>query len=565
MRNFRGFVLLAIFLGWITTISWFALITTSAYLLSGAALQPRIGELQLAIVGVRFFGLSRAVFRYLERLASHTVTFKLLSTLRVWFYAQLEPLIPSGLEDFQSGDLLSRIMADVDVLQEFYVRVVGPTIVAVVSSLSIFWFFGRWDVQLAWAIIAFHIFIGIVLPLFTRWVSLKPATQTIQTRSSLAALAVESIQGNSEITLYGQQAQFHRKMEELLRAGSKAEKNLNLVQSFGSSVIAIGINMIAFVLLLLAVPLVNSGDMDGRILAVVVLGGIASFEAVIPLHTAYQNLERSIQAGRRIFGIVDRPKQVLSGPDRLMAGSRLSVEINNLSFSYSHRNVLNDISLSLPFGKKIALVGFSGSGKTTISNLLLRFWDFTEGEILVNGSDIRLFEGESLRDQMAYVPQETLVFNATIAENIRIGKPKATMQELEEAARKAKAHQFITALPNGYETVVGEAGAFLSGGERQRLSIARAVIRDVPLYIFDEPFNNLDQLTAASLFDALMDLVGDKSMVLISHQVTNLACMDEIIVLEDGCIVERGTEKDLIGKGGLYRQLYELENNLFDA
>ena len=564
-KSFRVFVFLAIFLGWTTTISWFALISTSVYLISSAALHPSVAELQVAIVGVRFFGLSRAVSRYFERLVSHTVTFKLLANIRVWFYERLEPLAPAGLQAYQSGDLLSRILADVEILQEFYVRVLGPTVVALITSLSVFWFFGHWSFQFAIVVIIFHMVIGIVIPFFIQWISKKASKQIIHTRSNLSVLAVDAIQGSSEIILFGQEAAFHDKVEKINQDGNNAEKRINLIESLSSSVGLIAINLTAFVLLLISIPMVNSGYMDGKILAVIILGSVASFEAIQPLSLAYQNLEKSIQAGRRIFEIIDKPVATSSGTVILPDTRHLNIEIKNLQFSYSHKMDLCDISLTIPFGKKIAIVGVSGSGKTTLSNLLMRFWDYQEGEILINGKDIRNIEEGSLRKLVAYVPQDPYVFNATFAENIQIGAPSATHQEVEDAARMADIHDFIIALPDGYQTVVGEGGAFLSGGERQRISIARAALRNVPLYIFDEPFTNLDQGTTKSVYRSIMDLVQDKSMLLITHEVSNLALMDEIIVLQDGVIAERGTEPELLGLDGLFRKLYDLNKNLIDA
>ena len=564
MSPFRILTVLAIFLGWTTTISWFALITTSAYLLSSAALHPSVAELQVAIVGVRFFGLSRAVSRYFERVVSHTVTFKLLANIRVWFYDQLEPLAPAGLQEYQSGDLLTRILADVEVLQEFFVRVLGPTVIALTTTLSIFWFFGHWSIQFAFVLIIFHIFIGIGIPLITRSISKKASKQTIQTRSDISVLAVDAVQGGSEIILFGQQTAFHEKVESIIQNGIRAEKRINLIESLGSSIGLIAIYLTAFVLLLISVPMVNSGNLDGKILAVIILGAIASFEAVQPLSLAYQNLEKSIEAGNRIFEIIDSPPVVSSGPEPISKIQPFSVEIKNLTFSYSHKIVLDDISISIPFGKKIAIVGISGSGKTTLSNLLLRFWDYKQGEILVNGKEIRHFQSESLRNLIAYVPQDPFVFNTTISENIQIGKPTATNLEIEGAARKANLHDFILSLPQGYQTLVGEGGAFLSGGERQRISIARAALRNVPLYIFDEPFTNLDRATANSVFQSVLDLVQDNSMLLITHQFTNLSLMDEIIVLQNGAIAERGTEAELVSFDGLFRKMYDLKRNLID-
>ncbi len=562
MAAFRSLVVLSIALGWATTISWIALISTSAYLISYAALQPSIAELQVAIVGVRFFGLSRGIFRYLERLISHTVTFKLLSNLRVWFYEKVEPLAPAGLEDFEGGDLLSRVIGDVEVLQEFYVRVFGPSVVAVLSSLSVFWFFGRWSLEIAITIIAFHFVVGVILPYFTLRTSKNLANKIIKSRSRISAVAVDQIQGSAEILALGQENAFLNRAERLILDTSESEARLNRIRSIGSGISSTTINLIAFVLLLLAIPYVTAGLLDGKILAVIILGSLSSFEAVVPLPQAFQGLELSLQAGKRLFGIVDRRVKVGQEDKIKLFTNSPSIIVKNLAFSYSQENILQDVSFTLPFGKKIAIVGMSGSGKTTISNLLMRFWEFSSGEILINGEDYRRYENDVLRKMIAYVPQDNFIFNGTVAENIRIGKPSSTMAEVIQAAQKANIHEFILTLPKGYQTYVGEMGAFLSGGQRQKLSIARAAIRDVPIYLLDEPFSNLDQSTEKSVHISIMRMVHGKSLILITHRIANLTGMDEIIVLQNGFIIERGTEEELISMDGQYKKMLKLQNDL---
>jgi ATP-binding cassette subfamily C protein CydC len=562
MVTFRKFVILAIILGWATTMSWIALLSTSSYLISYAALQPSIAELQVAIVGVRFFGLSRGVFRYLERLISHTVTFKLLSNLRTWFYERIEPLAPAGLQDFQKGDLLSRILDDVEVLQEFYVRVFGPSVVSLLSSLTVFWFFGQWSNQFALVIFGFHMTVGVIVPLVTQKISGQAAKQIVKNRATLSVMAVDTIQGSAEIIAFGQEATNFRNTENIIQGGTGSERKINYIQSVSAGLVSTSINLTAFVLLLIAIPMVNSGSLDGKILAVVILGSIASFEAISLLPQAYQNFEGSIEAGRRLFEIVDRRPELEGKGTTLEDISSPSLELKNIYFSYSHDFVLEGISFSMPYGKKTAIVGLSGSGKTTITNLLMRFWNYTKGEILLNGMDILAYDQESVRKLMGYVPQETFIFNGTIAENIRIGKPTATMEEIVRAAQKAFLHNFIISLPKAYKTHVGEKGAFLSGGERQRISIARAAIRNVPIYIFDEPYKNLDQITQKSVHESIMNIVQDRSLLLITHYITDLASMDEIIVLKESKIIERGTEEELIAQKSEFRKMLELQQDV---
>lgn len=562
LSDYKKGVALAIFLGWATVTSWVALISTSSYLISYAALQPSVAELQVAIVGVRFFGISRGVFRYLERLASHTVTFKLLANLRIWFYERIEPLAPAKLQDVPGGDLLSSVTSDVETLEDFYVRVVAPPIVALVSAVGVLWFFGRWSGGFAMTILAFQVFIGVVVPILIHKMSEKPSQRLVETRTRAAAYVAEGIRGQADLIAYGRENDWFNAFSSLVEDQEKAELSINRIQGLHTGLSALGINLTAFVLLLMAVPMVVEGTLDGRLLAVVILGALASFEAVQPLPEAFQILTKVIPAGERLFQMGEQVPEVEDDLGEMPDNEFLSLKIKNLRFAYSHNNdapIVDAINLTLTPGKIVALVGASGAGKSTIINLLLRFWDYKEGQISYNQQELHTLTPLAWRKKISYVPQSPFLFNTSAAENIRIGEASATQDQIEEAARIANLDAFIQSLPQGYESSIGELGAFLSGGERQRLSIARAVIRDAPILLLDEPTANLDRMNEELILASIFEAAKNKGVLWITHRLTGLNRADEILVMVEGRIEERGTHQYLIEQNGVYAQMVALE------
>ena len=320
--------------------------------------------------------------------------------------------------------------------------------------------------------------------------------------------------------------------------------------------------------------------MAGVYLAVVVLATLTSFEAVQPLPAAAQYLESNLQAARRLFEIVDTQPEILDPTEPLPVPEAFELQVNHVSFRYPQppaplypgesqramapypNDALHDLSFSLYPGKHMAIVGPSGAGKSTLINLLMRFWEYDRGEILLGDHDLRSYNQEDLRSRMSVVSQNTYLFNASVRENLLIARPKASEAEILGAAQQAQIHDFIQSLPQGYETWIGEQGLRLSAGERQRLAIARALLKDAPLLILDEPTANLDALTEQELLRAVRNLMVGRATLTITHRLVGLEDMDEILVLEAGKVVERGTHMQLLQNGGLYLRLWELQNEI---
>lgn len=563
-------VLLSVLLGALTIGSSIALMSTSAWLISTAAIAVSVAELGVSVVSTRLFGISRAVFRYLERLASHSLTFRILARLRVWFYQAIEPLAPARLTSARSGDLLSRVIADVETLDNIFVRVLAPPLVAVVIVLGMAVFMGSFDPLLGLVITVFLLAIGVGLTAFSLILNRSLGMRLVESRSALRTDLVDAVQGLPDLIAFGQEKAWLDKIKALGREFSSVQTRMagwNGLQS-GLNSLLTGIGV--WVMLFLAISLVSSGKIEGVYLAVIVLGSMASFEAVQNLPQAAQLLEANIQSARRLFEIADQSPVVTDPAEPLPQPASADLRIQNLTFAYDYSSqkdakqnsvagaVIKNVSFDLPPGKKLAIVGPSGAGKSTLANLLMRFWD-ADG-IFLDGQDIRAYKQVDTRRMFSLVSQNTYLFNATLRENLLLARPWATQNDIEAACQAAQLHDFIVSLPNGYETLVGERGLQLSGGERQRVAIARALLKNTPIFIFDEPTANLDAATERKLVETLQSVIENRSVLWITHRLIGLDAMNEILVLDNGRIVQHGTQADLLAQDGLYRKMWDLQN-----
>jgi ABC-type multidrug transport system fused ATPase/permease subunit len=349
-----------------------------------------------------------------------------------------------------------------------------------------------------------------------------------------------------------------------------AQQRMALLNGLGTALSSLSANLGLLAVLAVAIPLVGSSRLPGVYLAVVALAALSCFEAVQPLPLAAQYLESSLQAARRLFEVADAQPVVTIPADPRPLPQTFGLEIRDLSFCYPFPDEHTPGSdreawrlaldrLSLPAGKHVAVVGPTGSGKTTLVNLLLRFWDFQDGSIRLDGCDIRGLDPLALRGRMGVVAQQTYLFNATLRENIVLGRPGASQEEVERAARRAQIHEFILRLPQGYETWIGEQGLRLSAGERQRIAIARALLKDAPFLILDEPTANLDAVNEKLVVEAIHTLMQDRTTLMITHRLVGMGWMDEILVLQGGRIVERGTHLELLQAGGSYNRMWGLQ------
>jgi thiol reductant ABC exporter CydC subunit len=519
-----------------------ALMAMSAYLVSRAALATNVAELALAVTAVRVLAIGRATFRYLERYATHAATLRILADLRVWLYTAIEPLAPARLATRRSGDLLARIVADVDTLEDFYVRVVVPPIVAAVTAGLASVLLGVFDATLGFVLLAFLLLTGIGLPLAMRRLSRGPATEAVGRRAELNAAAVDTIAGMADLVALDR-AEAHRAgLLALGRALDRTGERLALVRGLGTGLGALLTTLCGVAVVAVAVPLVTGGRLDAVYLALLPMAAIAAFEAVQPLPVTVELLDTSRTAAGRLFELVDAPPAVVDPAEPLPAPAARpapGIRIDGLSFAYAPgaRPALDGVSLEIPSGGSLAITGPSGSGKSTLVSLLLRFWEVETGSIRIGGRELRELRADDVRRLIAVVPQRVDLFDATIRDNLALADPDVTDEAMEAACRMAQLHDAIVALPAGFDTRIGEGGGLLSGGERRRLAIARAILRDAPILILDEATADLDTSTERRLVESLRPFLVGRTTLVISHRPAFAALADGSVRLERGRIV----------------------------
>jgi ATP-binding cassette, subfamily C, bacterial CydC len=557
-------VALAVLLGVATVASNVGLLATAAYVISAAVLVPFLGALVIPIYLVRLFGVSRAGARYAERMASHNLTLRLLANLRTSFYARIEPLAPARLLRYRSGDLLSRIVKDVDELENVYLRVVSPVVVAAMISTLAFLLFYVFDPLLALFAFGSLVATGVGVPLLVRWLSRGLGRRQLELRAELNARIVDGIQGAQDLLAFGREDDQQRDIAALNRKLGRVQGRMALITGLQDALSDLMMNLTMLAILVLAIPQVTGGEIRGLYLAFLALVILGSFEAVQPLGMAFQFLGRSVGAGERLFELVDAEPEVTDPVQPLPPPVDCTLELDRVGFCYEPGGppVLEDVTFVVEPGKRVAVVGPSGAGKSTLANLILRFWDPSSGGIRLGVHDIRKYAQDDLRNLIGVVAQDTHVFNDTLRGNLLLARPDATDDELQRVLARAQLSELVERLPEGLDSPLGEQGLKLSGGERQRLSIARTLLKDAPLLVLDEPTANLDPLTERRLLDAAYEMMRDRATLVITHRLVRMDEMDEILVLDGGRIVERGTHEKLLEAGGLYRHMVEVQRDI---
>ena len=552
-------VVIATLLGAAAIAADIGLIGTAAWLISKAAQHPNEAALAVAIVAVQFFGLSRGFFRYEERLVGHDAAFRLLADLRVKVYQRLERLAPSGLPSFRRGDLLARMVQDVDSLQDLVLRVVPPFGMAVivgVSTVVLLW----WMLPAAAVILAVCLVLAAtVVPWLTGFLARRRELRFARTRGDLGASMVDLTEGAAELIAFGA-AEAH------LTTIRSQDAELTAIASASAGTAGIGLALTTLLAglacwgcLMVGIPAVLSGRLAGTELAVITLIPLAAFELVVGLPVATQALQRVRQAAARVFEILDTPETV---PDPEVAvalpAPPFDVEVHSASAGYPRAAslALTEVDLTLPHGRRVAVVGPSGAGKSTLAALLVGFVRCESGSITVSGSSIEQISGDDLRTVIGLVGQDVHLFDGTLAENLRVGMRDATDQQLRNVLERVGLATWLTGLPQGLATAVGMRGGRLSGGQRQRLAVARALLADFPVLVLDEPAEHLDPAEADALTSDLLDVSAGRSLVLITHRLAGLESVDEILVMEAGRVVERGTHDALLSQAGRYSALW---------
>ncbi|QYA95380.1 thiol reductant ABC exporter subunit CydD [Streptomyces anulatus] len=564
----RGRLTLALLLGSLAVGSAVGLMAVSGWLISRASEEPPVMYLMMAVTATRAFGIGRAVFRYAERLVSHDAVLKLLADLRVSVYRGLERIAPGGLRTTRRGDLLSRLVADVDALQDYWLRWLLPVGTAVVVGAAAAGFTG-WLLPEAGVILAVGLLVaGVGVPLVSGACARRTERQLAPARAALATRVTDLLGATAELTVAGalpaRQTRLRAADTLLTRIASRAAAATAL--GGGLSALVCGLTVVAAATV--AVPAVQDGRLSGVALAVVVLTPLAAFEAVTGLPLAVQYRQRVARSAERVFEVLDAPVPVREpeAPAEEPA-SPFPLEVRGLSARYpgARHDALASLDLTLTRGRRIAVVGPSGSGKTTLAQVLLRFLDASSGTYRLGGVEASALDSDTVRRSVGLCAQDAHVFDSSIRENLRLARPGATDAELRDALSRARLLDWVLALPEELDTPVGEHGARLSGGQRQRLALARALLADFPVLVLDEPAEHLDLPTADALTADLLDATRGCATVLITHRLTGLDTVDEVLVLDAGRVVQRGPYAELAAEDGPLRRMLERERETVGA
>jgi ATP-binding cassette, subfamily C, bacterial CydC len=529
----RPRVALSVALGAATVLCGVGLMATAGYLISRAAERPTVLSLTVAIVCVRFFGLARPLARYCERLTSHDLALRVLGRARAAVYERIEPLAPARLDGYRRGDLLSRLVADVDALQNLHLRGTGPPVVALVAGAVSVAVTAAFLPVAALVLGAGLVVGGVVVPAAAA-LGRRSACLEAAARGELAAELVETLHGAPELAVYGREhealvrlAAADADLVRLARRGARADGAGDGLRLLVTGATVAGV-------LAVSVSAHAAGRLDRVLIALLALLALASFEAVQPLSQAARELAETLAAGRRLLELIDRGTPIrdpVAPADFPAAPFVLALEGVRARYAPDEPPALERFDLRLDPGRRVALVGPSGAGKTTVVNLLVRFLDPEQGRVTVDGRDLRELRQEDVRRAIAVAGQESHLFTTTIRENVRLGRTDATDDEIADALRRARILDWVRGLPDGWDTLVGEEGRELSGGQRQRLIVARALVANAPVLVLDEPTAHLDPATAERLIDDVLDAAADRTVLLITHRPEGLDRMDEVVAL----------------------------------
>lgn len=564
MKKHIGFVILSLITGTLTILSNIGMFSTSSILISRAALHPDVLDLMVLIVAVRFFSLSRGIFRYLERLLSHNTTFKILSSIRTWFYKSFNENYSENNRQFKTGEIYTKLANDVDSLKEFYLRGVSPIVVAILTGITTSVFISYFSIFLSITYLIFFFLLAFLLPILL----FKLKNNLIKKESTLKKfvnlLVLDMLEGALEISLYSLKEDFTKKYTSLSEQLAKIHEAKNLITTLGDNIYSFSATLLMALSLLEITPQVMRDSLSGVYYAMLPLAIMASFEALIPMPNILYKFSEVISSGKSIFSIIDNGTYSDAHHNTSVTNFDLKVAGLTVSDKISGESLIKDISFQLPYGKKLALVGLSGSGKSTILKALLGFINYDSGDIILGHESYASMNIENIREYFTYLEQDPYIFNTAIKENLLIADSSAEESTLKDSLVEMRIMDLIKQLPLGLGAVLGQNGSKVSGGEKQRLALTRTFLRNKPIVLLDEPTAGIDVQFEKKLIASIHRYIGDKSCIWVTHRLIGMEKMDEILVIHEGQILETGTHKELLDKKGFYFKLWCIQQQILE-
>jgi len=532
----------------VTAFASIALLTLSGWFISASAIAGLVAidgntlvfNFMLPAAQIRALAISRTLGRYGERIVTHEATFRVLAGIRSWFFQQLIPLVPGRLSAMRSGDLLSRMTADIDALDALYLRLLAPAVVAAIGVIGVTGFLAFYAPVISLATGLMLMIAAVWVPWIFNRLGRAGAEEIVVLAANFRIRQLDMIQGLADLIANRAYGRFSDKLGQFSDLMINIQRQNNRLSAISSAFTLLLSQLTLLIALTLAAISFKDGLLSGADSALVVFCVIAAFELVTPLPQAMQMLAKTQKAARRIRQVTEMSPTIIQPTQALALPCRYDLQLNEVSFRYSDQQgrVLNNISLTIPQGAKIAIVGPSGSGKTTLLQLIMRYYDPEQGSVLLAGQNIRQFDADELMTCFGVLSQRSQLFAATIKENLLLAKPDATATELNAAVKAAGLENFIGYLPEGLETWVGESGVKVSGGEARRIALARLYLKNAPVLILDEPTEGLDSDTERDVFSALADFARDKTVVMVTHREAGLGWVDVVYGMEHGVLCE---------------------------
>lgn len=533
VKPLTGFMLLAIIMGLIGHLAASFITIFGGYALAEVIGMESPFSVTVLFVSILLFAVIRGVLRYAEQACNHYIAFKLLALIRDKVFHALRKLCPAKLEGKEKGNLISVITSDIELLEVFYAHTISPIAIAFFFSGLMCVFIGNYNIILGIIALIAYITVGVIIPIITSRLSGDDGIRFRTKSGKLSGFVLDSLRGLSEILQYEQGEKRLREMNEQTDALSEDEKRMKRVAGRNQAVTNTIILIFDLAMLFVSAMLYQNGSIEFVGVLIPTISLMSSFGPVVALANLGSILQNTFAAGNRVLDILDETpvvQEVCEKKDISFEGAN----VNNVTFSYDEETILDQVSVHIAKNTIVGVVGRSGSGKSTLLKLLMRFWKVEKGCVMISDTDVNEINTENLRDMESFVTQETHLFHDSIKNNLRIAKLDATDKEIETACKKASVHDFITNLPKGYDTQVGELGDTLSGGERQRIGLARAFLHDAPFMLLDEPTSNLDSLNEAVILKSLKDESENKTVVLVSHRQSTMRIVDKVYSVEHG-------------------------------